>query len=106
MMNNTFSDIVELLHIRANQEPLGIAYTFLLMDKEDEFKPVNVTYQQLEQQAQAIAVNLKSILKPGQRTLMFYPAGLEFISAFLDVYMQELWQFQLIPHEKITTSVD
>ena len=73
------STLVDLLHLRATQQPDQIAYRFL-QDGEQETTQLN--YQQLEQRAQAIAKVLQQKAKPGDRVLLLYPSGLEFIVAF------------------------
>lgn len=76
-----FSTLVELLHDRAQSHPNQLAYTFLADGKTESRR---LTYQQLHEQAQAIAAQLQSIISPGDRALVVYPysAGLEFIAAF------------------------
>ena len=77
----TDSTILEILKYRAISQPEDTAYIFL---KDGENKAVKLTYQELEQQAKAIAIQLQQIIEPGARALLVYPysAGLEFISAF------------------------
>nr|VFK30337.1 MAG: Acyl-CoA synthetase (AMP-forming)/AMP-acid ligase II [Candidatus Kentron sp. MB]VFK34136.1 MAG: Acyl-CoA synthetase (AMP-forming)/AMP-acid ligase II [Candidatus Kentron sp. MB]VFK76583.1 MAG: Acyl-CoA synthetase (AMP-forming)/AMP-acid ligase II [Candidatus Kentron sp. MB] len=72
--------LVELLGYRAQTQPHKTAYTFL---KNGEIEGANLTYAQLDQRARAIAVKLQGIAIPGERALLLYPAGLEFITAFL-----------------------
>jgi len=71
--------LVELLRLRSALQPLDVAYTFL-RDGEDESDLV--TYQTLDLRSQAIAARLQARCRPGDRVLLLYPAGLEFISAF------------------------
>lgn len=56
-----------------------IAYTFLKADSERQTR----TYQQLDHRARQIAKGLLQYARPGDRALMAYPAGLDFIEAFL-----------------------
>nr|AXN93619.1 PuwI [Symplocastrum muelleri NIVA-CYA 644] len=70
--------LVDLLRYRAAQ-PSRLAFTFL---QDGETESSSLTYQELEQQALAIAAQLQSLVAPGDRALLLYPAGLEFISAF------------------------
>lgn len=73
------STLVDLLSYRAQQQPDQIAYTFL----QDGTTPENqLTYQELDQQARAIATQLQLINATGSRALLLYPPGLEFIAAF------------------------
>ncbi|MGB3536202.1 MAG: fatty acyl-AMP ligase [Microcoleaceae cyanobacterium] len=76
-----FLSLVELLRDRAQQLPNQLAYTFLA---DGQTESGNLTYQQLDRQATAIAYKLQTQLTPGARILVIYPynAGLEFIAAF------------------------
>lgn len=73
------STLVELLRFRALQQPHQIAFTFL---QNGEIESDRLTYQMLDSQARAIATQLLEVVKPGDRALMLYPSGLQFISAF------------------------
>lgn len=73
------STLVDLLRHRAKNQPDQIAYTFL-QDGETELG--SLTYQELNQQAQAIATHLQKLDIAGSRALLLYPPGLEFITAF------------------------
>jgi len=75
-----FSTLVELLRYRAEHQKDRIAYIFLA---DGESKEISITYGELDRQAKAIAAELqKRKLSPGDRALLLYPSGLEFISAF------------------------
>ena len=80
MVNN--STIVDILMDRSVSQSNHIAYTFLA-DGENESG--SCSYRELDLQAKAIAVELLTKVKPGDRALLVYPytAGLEFIAAFL-----------------------
>ncbi|HEY9770713.1 MAG TPA: fatty acyl-AMP ligase [Coleofasciculaceae cyanobacterium] len=80
MVNN--STIVDILLDKSINQPNYTAYTFLA-DGENESG--SCTYQELDLQARAIAVQLLTKVKPGARALLVYPytAGLEFIASFL-----------------------
>jgi len=73
------SNLVELLRHRARCQPKDIAFTYLV-DGEDE--QVHITYEELDRQARAIGAWLESYDLVGERALLLYPAGLEFIAAF------------------------
>ncbi len=73
------SNLVELLLHRARCQPTDIAFTYLV-DGEDE--EIHLTYRELDHQARAIGAWLESHDLVGQRALLLYPAGLEFIAAF------------------------
>src|SRR5271169_4432516 len=73
------SNLVELLLHRARCQPESIAFTYLV-DGENE--QIHLTYRELDRQARAIGAWLESHDVGGQRALLLYPAGLEFIAAF------------------------
>jgi acyl carrier protein len=73
------SNLVELLRHRALHQPHDRAFTYLLDGENDE---VIVTYSELERRARAIAAKLESLNLVGERALLLYPSGLDFIAAF------------------------
>ena len=80
MVNN--STIIDVLLDKSTDRPNRTAYTFLA---DGEHESGSITYQDLDLQAKAIAVQLSTKVKPGDRALLVYPytAGLEFIASFL-----------------------
>ncbi len=80
MVNN--STPVNILLDRSLSQPKQIAYTFLA-DGENESG--SCTYEELDLQAKAIAVEILTKVNPGDRALLVYPytAGLEFIASFM-----------------------
>ncbi len=73
------ANLVDLLGHRARCQPDDVAFTFLT-DGENEQE--RITYKELDRQARAIGAWLESLDLVGQRALLLYPAGLDFISAF------------------------
>ena len=73
------SNLVELLLHRARCQPDDIGFTYLV-DGENE--QLHLTYRELDRQARAIGAWLESHHLAGERALLLYPAGLEFITAF------------------------
>ncbi|NMG07494.1 AMP-binding protein [Brasilonema sp. UFV-L1] len=71
--------LVDLLRKRALQQPTQVAYTFLV---DGEAQEVSLTYQALDQKARSLAAVLQSMKATGERALLLYPPGLEFIAAF------------------------
>jgi acyl-CoA synthetase (AMP-forming)/AMP-acid ligase II len=71
--------LVGILRYRAQYQPNQIALIFL---QDGETESGTLTYQQLDQQARAIAALLQSTNEMGDRALLLYPSGLEFIVAF------------------------
>lgn len=73
------STLPELLQQRAIFQPSVVAYTFLM---DGESKQIDITYAQLDRQARMIAAQLQQNQTVGDRAILLYPPGLEFISAF------------------------
>ncbi|MBN2024714.1 MAG: aminotransferase class I/II-fold pyridoxal phosphate-dependent enzyme [Pirellulales bacterium] len=71
--------LVDLVRHRASHQGDETAFVYLV-DGEDE--QARLTYRGLDEQARAIAAWLESHDLAGQRALLLYPAGLEFITAF------------------------
>jgi acyl-CoA synthetase (AMP-forming)/AMP-acid ligase II len=70
--------LVDLLRLRAEQHGER-GYTFLV-DGEEE--TVNLPYQKLDRLARAIAARLQQLGLGGERVVLLYPEGLEFVAAF------------------------
>ncbi|GAK54268.1 amino acid adenylation [Candidatus Moduliflexus flocculans] len=74
------SDIISILCGRSASSPQQLAYTFL---HDGEHISDQWTYQQLAHQTETIAAYLQEAGAAGERVLLLYPPGLEFIAAFL-----------------------
>src|SRR5918996_345808 len=91
-MENTFFDtvqkpdievgetLVERLILRAEERPERIAYRFLT-DGEEEGGAL--TYAELDRRARALGFFLRDMGAGGERVLLLYPPGLDFITGFL-----------------------
>lgn len=75
-----YQNFIEILQARARQQPNDRIFIFL---KDGETESAGLTYFQLDRQARVIAAHLQSLNLAGERALLLYPSGLEFISAFL-----------------------
>jgi acyl-CoA synthetase (AMP-forming)/AMP-acid ligase II len=73
------SNLVELLRHRADHQAADTAFTFLA-DGENESE--RVTYRELELRARAIAAHLQALSLEGERALLLFPSGPEFVAAF------------------------
>src|SRR6185503_7173040 len=71
--------VIELLRHRALNQPDQLAYTFLA-DRETEGE--RQTYADLDRKARAIGAWLQMLGAGGQRALLLYPSGLDYIAAF------------------------
>ncbi|PJZ68820.1 hypothetical protein CH373_15490 [Leptospira perolatii] len=72
--------LVELLELRNNKSPDKLAYCFL---EDGESKESLLSYSDLFKSIEKIAGNIQSITKLGDRVLLLYPPGLEYIISFL-----------------------
>src|SRR5215203_234313 len=82
LLTDTTTDprsFVEILANRAGIRPEGRAYTFL---SEGEEESVHLTYGELDRRARAIGAALQQAGLAGERALLLYPPGLDFITAF------------------------
>ena len=73
------STLNEILRWRAQHQPTRRAYTFLT---DGEAAEVHLTYEELDQRARLIATQLSFFGVEGERVLLLYPPGLDYISAF------------------------
>ena len=76
-----FDTIIDMFRVMAFSKGEKTAFTFL---SDGESEDSHLTYQELDRRARAIAALLLSQLgQPGERVLLLYPPGLEYISAFM-----------------------
>jgi acyl-CoA synthetase (AMP-forming)/AMP-acid ligase II len=75
----TFSSLVALLARRAESQPDDPAYVFLSDRGTEEAR---LTFRQLYNASLALAERLTAIARPGDRAILVFPPGLEFLIAF------------------------
>ena len=73
------ASLIEVLQQRVIEQPSKTAYIFL---QDGEEAAGQLTYQELDEEAKKIALYCQSIVSTGERALLLYPPGLEFIAAF------------------------
>ncbi len=71
--------LIPVLRHRIEEQGDQTGYTFL---RDGELETESWTYHELERRVRAIGAKLQSLGKQGDRALLLYPPGLEFISAF------------------------
>ncbi|HEX6508913.1 MAG TPA: AMP-binding protein [Chloroflexota bacterium] len=76
---DSLSTFVEIVRWRAETQPDRLGYTFLLDGDADE---VTMTFGELDRRARGVAALLQSRVAPGDRALLLYPPGLDYIAAF------------------------
>jgi len=77
--DSTATDLVGLLHSRAVDRPHQRAFTFLV---DGDSQRLHINYRELDRQARAIAAGLQARGLAGERALLLYPSGLDFVAAF------------------------
>jgi natural product biosynthesis luciferase-like monooxygenase protein len=75
--------LVDILRLRAQHSPQREAYTFL---PNGEMKQVQMTYADLDREARRIAALLQDRVAPGERVLLLYPPGLEYVAAIFGCF--------------------
>ena len=75
----TFSSMVDLLARRAESQPDERAYVFLSDRGAEE---AVISFAQLNEAANALAARLSGLARPGERALLVFPPGLEFLIGF------------------------
>src|SRR5262245_43969542 len=71
--------IIDKLSYHAQTYPHRAAYEFL----RDGGQCESITYQQLEERVRSLAASLQTRAAAGDRAVLMYASGLEFVSAFL-----------------------
>ncbi|MEK6223166.1 MAG: AMP-binding protein, partial [Chloroflexota bacterium] len=71
--------LVDLLRERANGQEERLAYIFL---EDGEDNETRITFQELDHQARRIAAWLQNKKLKGERALLLYPPGLDYIATF------------------------
>jgi acyl-CoA synthetase (AMP-forming)/AMP-acid ligase II len=78
-MLKRWSTLIDMLRSRAQSHPDQTAFTFVA---SEEMGDIPISFGDLDRQARSIAARLQSLKLDGDRILLLYPPGLEFISAF------------------------
>jgi amino acid adenylation domain-containing protein len=76
---NNYSTVVELLLDRVLRQSQQIAFTFL---EDGEAETATLTYAELDRRAKTIAIQLQALDLQGERALLLYPSGLDYLAAF------------------------
>ena len=73
--------LVEVLRHHARQYPDKLAYAFL--PNGEIGTEIGVSFAELEQQARTTAAHLLRVCEPGDRVLLLYPQGIDYVVGFL-----------------------
>lgn len=74
-----FSTLVDVLTHRAMYEPEKVGFTFL---HSEATRNLSLTYRELDHQARVIAATLQAANLAGERAVLLYQPGLEFVAAY------------------------
>ena len=74
-----YNTIIERLKVLAKERPDDIVYRYI---EDEKTEPISLTFSEVDQEARKIASSLLETCSAGDRALMLYPAGLEFVTAF------------------------
>ena len=78
-LNQPFESLVDVLQWRAARHPDKRAFVFL---SDGELAEEVMTFAELDEKARAIGERLRRGAPPGERAVLIYPPGLEYIAAF------------------------
>jgi len=88
------SDVVTLLHARAVHQHDTLAYVFLA---DGETEQVSLSYGEIDIRARVVGARLRSLRAKGERVLLLYPAGLDYVTAFFGCLYAEAVAVPLYP---------
>src|SRR5215216_1237889 len=86
--------LVDLLRERGQTEPDRLAYRFLAGDAESK----QITYAELNEHAQTIASILQDLGARGERALLLYPPGFDYVAAFFGCLFADVIAVPLYSH--------
>ena len=72
-------NFIDILLNQSVKKPDSIAYTYL---EDGENIEINISFSHLCEEAKKIAAYLQSVCKKGDRVLLFFPHGIDFIKAY------------------------
>ncbi|MBZ5859382.1 fatty acyl-AMP ligase [Flavihumibacter profundi] len=78
-MTHLPTSLVDILRLRANNQPNRLAYRYLA---DGEYDEVVLTYEDLDRRARSIGALLQSSTRAGDRALLLFAPGLDFVAAY------------------------
>ena len=94
VLKTAYNSMVELLRARAAEQPDERAYVFL-SDRGGE--EASLTFSELERRAGALAAQLVDRGQRGERALLMFPPGLDFIVAFFGCLIAGMIAVPMMP---------
>ncbi len=90
--------LIDVLVEHSRNQPNALAYTFLV---DGENVGSQITYGELDRRARAIGATLQQLGAAGERVMLLYPSGLEYIAAYLGcLYAGSVAVPMFPPHRK------
>ncbi|HLO02131.1 MAG TPA: fatty acyl-AMP ligase [Symbiobacteriaceae bacterium] len=80
LFDPNYSTLVDVLRWRATNQPDKRAFIFLRNGEEEE---AVWTYSELDRRARTVAAHLQAMGAQGQRALLVFPPGLDYVAAFM-----------------------
>ncbi|HKI16941.1 MAG TPA: AMP-binding protein, partial [Isosphaeraceae bacterium] len=77
-----YSSLVDVLHYRASAQPEQTVFSFRTHVGND-IDDVHLSFAALERATHSVGARLQELRLEGERALLLYPPGLEFVTAFL-----------------------
>ena len=93
-----YNSMVELLRACAAEQPDARAYVFLSDRGREE---ASLTFSELERRADALAAQLARRAEPGERALLIFPPGLDFIVAFFGCLIAGMIAVPMMPPRRL-----
>lgn len=87
--------LLDVLNRNADNQPDAIGFTFLLDGDTNE---ESLTYKDLDRKARMIAAQLQQLGKKGDRVMILFPPGLDFISNYFGCLYAGMIAIPLYPH--------
>ena len=91
-----FPTLAHVLQARAVSDPQRCLYIFL---GDGETESARFTYSELDEQARRIASQLIQLQACGERALLIYPSGLEFVSALFGCFYSGVIAVPAVPDQ-------
>ena len=98
VLKTAYNSMVELLRARAAEQPDERAYVFL-SDRGGE--EASLTFSELERRAGALAVQLVDRGQRGERALLMFPPGLDFLVAFFGCLIAGVVAVPMMPPRRL-----
>jgi acyl-CoA synthetase (AMP-forming)/AMP-acid ligase II len=98
VLKTAYNSMVELLRARAAEQPDDRAYVFL-SDRGGE--EASLTFSELERRARALATQLADRGQRGERALLMFPPGLDFVVAFFGCLIAGMIAVPMMPPRRL-----